>query len=177
MLILTCRSDNELNANVARRKVKSMKSKQELYIYCVEKNQRTKEWCIGLRQFAIEKMNEWEKSSIRYNNYYPIVVKLNWKVGVELMDILVNKCYEQVIYQDVLQISDRICQDIGKYLTNTMKLRGDMDSVANFRVNYLDEAIMYLGPLDDPSYELFSDYGIMMTEGYNAYMHSIGSNW
>ncbi|MBD5503531.1 MAG: hypothetical protein HDR09_07245 [Lachnospiraceae bacterium] len=154
-----------------------MKSKQELYTYCVKKNQRTKAWCINLRQFAIEKMNEWEKTSVRYNNYYPVVVKLNWQVGMELWGILVNECCEQVSYQDVLQISDRICQDIGKYLTNTMRLRGDMDSVAKFRVNHLDEALMYLGPLDDPNYELFSDDGIMMAEGYNAYLYSIGSNW
>lgn len=148
--------------------VKSMKSKQELYTYCVQTNQRTKEWYIELQQFAIKQMDEWERSSVRYNNYYPVVVKLNWQVGMDLMCILVNKCHEEVIYQDALQIADWICQDIGNHLTHTMRLRGDMDSVAKFRVNHLDEAIMYLGALEDPCYELFSDHGIMMTKGYNA---------
>lgn len=160
-----------------REEVETMRYGQDLYTYCVEKNQRTREWCLMLRQFANEQMNNWERESVRYNNYYPVVVKLNWQVGIELMGILVNKCMEQVNYQDVLQVADWICQDIGKQLTNIMKLRGDLDSVARFRVNRWDEALMYLGPLDDPNYHLFSDHGILMTDGYNAYMRSRGNYW
>lgn len=160
-----------------RKKLKSMKTRQELYVYCVETNSKTKDWCSKLRQDAIKRMNEWEESSARYKNYYPVVVNFNRKLGLELTNILLHKCCEKVAYLDVLEISDWICQDIGEHLTETMKLRGDTDSVAMFRVNYLDEAVMYLGPLEDPNYELFSDDGIMMTEGHDAYLHSIGKNW
>lgn len=153
-----------------------MKTQNELYTYCVDKNLRTKEWYYMLKRFALEKMNDWESEAVRYGNYYPVVVKFNWQVGIELMGILVNECNEQVIYQTVLQVADRICQRIGRELTESMRLRGDMDSVAIIRVNRWDEAVMYLGPLDDRNADLFSDHGIMMTDGYNAYMNR-RNNW
>ena len=121
-------------------------------------------------------MNQWKKETEQFDNYYPIVVKLDRYPAGDLMAILDSRCSEQVVYQDVLQVADRICQDIGKELTATMKLRGDMTSVAVFRVNSLDEGLIYLGPLDDANYSLFLDGGIMMTRGYNAYMRSRGEN-
>lgn len=154
-----------------------MKSKEELYVYCVQKNERTKAWCMGLRQFAMEQMNQWIAETDRFENYYPVVVKLNWQVGIELTSILELKCREQVDYREVLKVADRICQDIGHQLTDVFRLRGDLVSVAEFRVNRLDEAVMYFGPSEDDNYKLFSDNGIIMTEGYNAYMRSRGSIW
>lgn len=154
-----------------------MKSRQELYIYCVQTNYHTKEWCQMMRQFAENEMNKWEKESSKFGNYYPVIVKLTWNPGIELMAILQNKCGEQVNYGDVLNVADTICQDIGKKLTQTMRLRGDMNSVALFRVNSFDEGVMYLGPSEDSNYTLFLDGGMIMTEGYDAYMRSRNGLW
>lgn len=154
-----------------------MKSRQELYIYCVQKNDHTKEWCQKMKQFAEGHMNKWAMESVSFNNYYPVVVKLKWNPGVELMGILQKKCREQVDYRDVLAVADRICQDIGKKLTQTMKLRGDMNSVALFRVNSRDEGVIYFGPSNDPNYTFFLDDGMIMKDGYDAYMLQTGTFW
>lgn len=153
-----------------------MKTRQELYTYCVETNMHTKEWCLMLKKFAMNQMNNWEKETVKYNNYYPVVVKLTWQVGLELMDILKNKCYEEVDYRDVLQVADQICENIATDLTNILKLRGDMDSIVKFRVNMWDEGVIYFGPLRDVNYSLFLDGGLMMTEGYNAYIRNRNNN-
>ena len=154
-----------------------MKSVEQLYTYCVQTNLHTKNWCQMINQFAEEQMNKWSMETINYNNYYPVLVKLTWRLGIELMGILTNKCREQVNYRDVSKVADMICQDIGKKLTQTMRLRGDMNSVALFRVNHLDEGVMYFGPSDDAKHTLFLDGGMIMTEGYDAYMRSIGTSW
>ncbi|MCI9340058.1 MAG: hypothetical protein HFG94_05265 [Dorea sp.] len=147
-----------------------MKIGNELYEYCVEQNMHTRNWRENVKNEAIEKMRIWEEEAMKYGSYNPFIVKFNWNIGIDLMTILETKCCESVRYEFVLPVADRICQEIGKELTYLLTIHGLRFCVAHFRVNRLDEALMYLGPNEENFISFFRDEGLLMQEGYNAYM-------
>lgn len=152
-----------------------MKTKEQLYDYCTKMNQHTKNWCSELKIFATKKMKEWELETNRVDNVYPVNVRLNWQLGIELFAILENKCRETVNYKDVLWVADRVCQDIGKELTQILALHQKPFCVVKFRNNYKDEAVMYLGPDIEEFCQMFSDDGIFVTKGYDCFMRATGN--
>lgn len=147
-----------------------MKIGNELYEYCVEKNRHTMSWRESLKEFAIGQMSRWENEAQMYGVYNPFIVKCRWQIGIELMVILEEKCHESVRYEFVLPVADQICQEIGKELTNLLAIHGLPFCVVHFRVNRLDEGLMYLGPNEEGFVAFFRDEGLLMREGYNAYM-------
>lgn len=146
-----------------------MKSKEELYEYCVKKNTRTKKWCSIVRGIAGEELKKWESKMDETGECIPGIVKMKWALGQELWSVLEKDCREPANYRDVLWVVDKICQDIGKELTISLKLHEKGFCLAKFRLNDRDEAAMYLGPLEiEEKRQMFSDNGVFMTRGYDA---------
>lgn len=146
-----------------------MKTLEELYVYCVRTNIRTKNWIASMEMRARSALAEWPNSAEYYIESGYSLRKLNSHHTLgpagDLWRILVNECHEEARYVDVCLIADRILQDIGWKLSREVQRYSDY---IVYRVNNRGEVLLFIGPHFSFKDLLFSNDGIFMKAGYDV---------
>lgn len=145
-----------------------MKSQQQLYHYCKETNNRTKNWIRAIENGRIADMETWQNSAASYGDGAYQVAKIERGYlgpADELWGILKQDCNEEVYIDDVRVVTDRIFRDMSSRLT---ALLGKPSHHVVMRVNSNGEGLFFIGPRSLPFDILFSDEGVFMTVGYDV---------